>query len=43
LGVGEFSEDFRIEGLQIYVPLNTPTTYEVTKPFAHAAGAVARA
>jgi bifunctional non-homologous end joining protein LigD len=24
------------KGLQIYVPLNTPTTYEVTKPFAHA-------
>jgi bifunctional non-homologous end joining protein LigD len=24
------------KGLQIYVPLNTPTTYESTKPFAHA-------
>jgi bifunctional non-homologous end joining protein LigD len=24
------------KGLQIYVPLNTPTSYEVTKPFAHA-------
>jgi hypothetical protein len=24
------------KGLQIYVPLNTPTTYDVTKPFAHA-------
>lgn len=24
------------KGLQVYVPLNTPTTYEVTKPFAQA-------
>jgi len=24
------------KGLQIYVPLNTPTSYEQTKPFAHA-------
>ena len=24
------------KGLQVYVPLNTPTTYEVTKPFARA-------
>ncbi len=24
------------KGLQIYVPLNTPTTYEITKPFARA-------
>ena len=24
------------KGLQIYVPLNTPTTYEATKPLAHA-------
>ena len=24
------------KGLQIYVPLNTPTTYDVTKPFANA-------
>jgi bifunctional non-homologous end joining protein LigD len=24
------------KGLQIYVPLNTPTSYDVTKPFAHA-------
>jgi bifunctional non-homologous end joining protein LigD len=24
------------KGLQVYVPLNTPTTYDVTKPFAHA-------
>jgi len=24
------------KGLQVYVPLNTPTTYEVTKPFANA-------
>jgi bifunctional non-homologous end joining protein LigD len=24
------------KGLQIYVPLNTPTSYDLTKPFAHA-------
>ena len=24
------------KGLQVYVPLHTPTTYDVTKPFAHA-------
>jgi bifunctional non-homologous end joining protein LigD len=24
------------KGLQIYVPLNTPTDYDITKPFAHA-------
>ena len=24
------------KGLQVYVPLNTPTTYDATKPFAHA-------
>jgi bifunctional non-homologous end joining protein LigD len=24
------------KGLQIYIPLNTPTSYDVTKPFAHA-------
>jgi bifunctional non-homologous end joining protein LigD len=24
------------KGMQVYVPLNTPTTYEVTKPFANA-------
>ena len=23
------------KGLQVYIPLNTPTTYEDTKPFAH--------
>src|SRR5437879_5947518 len=24
------------KGLQLYVPLNTPTSYDITKPFAHA-------
>ena len=24
------------KGLQIYVPLNTPTSYDATKPFSHA-------
>ncbi|MCU1284680.1 MAG: primase-like protein [Acidobacteriales bacterium] len=28
------------KGLQIYVPLNTPVTYDVTKPFAHAVARV---
>ena len=41
----EIFEHFRLQsfpktsgskGLQIYVPLNTPVTYETTKPFAHA-------
>jgi bifunctional non-homologous end joining protein LigD len=32
----EFSQDFGVEGLQIYIPLNTKTTYEQTKQFAHA-------
>ena len=41
----EISEHFGLQslpktsgskGLQIYVPLNTPTRYEATKPFAHA-------
>jgi bifunctional non-homologous end joining protein LigD len=28
------------KGLQVYIPLNTPTTYDETKPFAHAAARV---
>jgi bifunctional non-homologous end joining protein LigD len=41
----EIFEHFRLQsfpktsgskGLQIYVPLNTPTSYQTTKPFAHA-------
>ena len=30
-----FAKTSGSKGLQIYVPLNTPTTYEVTKSFAH--------
>jgi bifunctional non-homologous end joining protein LigD len=45
LWLREIFEHFRLQsfpkasgskGLQIYVPLNTPTTYDATKPFAHA-------
>ncbi len=45
LWVREIFDHFRLQsfpktsgskGLQIYVPLNTPTSYDVTKPFAHA-------
>jgi bifunctional non-homologous end joining protein LigD len=35
-GLQTFAKTSGSKGLQIYVPLNTPTSYEVTKPFAHA-------
>jgi len=35
-GLQGFPKTSGSKGLQIYVPLNTRTTYEVTKPFAHA-------
>src|SRR5205807_1662103 len=35
-GLQGFPKTSGSKGLQIYVPLNTPTKYEVTKPFAHA-------
>ena len=35
-GLKSFPKTSGSKGLQIYVPLNTPTTYEETKPFAHA-------
>ncbi len=35
-GLQSFPKTSGSKGLQIYVPLNTPTSYEVTKPFAHA-------
>ncbi len=35
-GLESFPKTSGSKGLQIYVPLNTPTSYEVTKPFAHA-------
>jgi bifunctional non-homologous end joining protein LigD len=35
-GLESFPKTSGSKGLQVYIPLNTPTTYEVTKPFAHA-------
>jgi bifunctional non-homologous end joining protein LigD len=35
-GLESFPKTSGSKGLQIYIPLNTPTSYEVTKPFAHA-------
>lgn len=35
-GLQSFPKTSGSKGLQIYVPLNTPTTYEATKPFANA-------
>jgi bifunctional non-homologous end joining protein LigD len=35
-GLESFPKTSGSKGLQIYVPLNTPTTYDQTKPFAHA-------
>jgi bifunctional non-homologous end joining protein LigD len=35
-GLESFPKTSGSKGLQIYIPLNTPTTYDVTKPFAHA-------
>ncbi len=36
LGLESFPKTSGSKGLQIYVPINTSTTYEKTKPFAHA-------
>jgi len=36
LGLESFAKTSGSKGLQVYVPLNTATTYEKTKPFAHA-------
>jgi bifunctional non-homologous end joining protein LigD len=35
-GLQSFPKNSGSKGLQIYIPINTPTTYEETKPFAHA-------
>ena len=35
-GLRSFPKTSGSKGLQIYVPLNTPTSYDQTKPFAHA-------
>ena len=36
LGLESFAKTSGSKGLQVYVPLNTPVTYDETKPFAHA-------
>lgn len=36
LGMESFAKTSGSKGLQVYVPLNTATSYEKTKPFAHA-------
>jgi len=35
LGLESFAKTSGSKGMQIYVPLNTPVTYDDTKPFAH--------
>jgi bifunctional non-homologous end joining protein LigD len=35
LGLESFAKTSGSKGLQVYVPLNTPTSYDQTKPFAH--------
>jgi bifunctional non-homologous end joining protein LigD len=35
-GLKSFPKTSGSKGLQVYVPLNTPTSYDQTKPFAHA-------
>ena len=35
LGMKSFPKTSGSKGLQVYVPLNTPTSYDQTKPFAH--------
>jgi bifunctional non-homologous end joining protein LigD len=36
LGLGCYPKTSGSKGLQVYVPINTPVTYDDTKPFAHA-------
>lgn len=36
MGMSSFPKTSGSKGLQVYVPLNTPVTYDQTKPFAHA-------
>ena len=35
MGLESFAKTSGSKGLQIYIPLNTPVTYDETKPFAH--------
>ncbi len=39
LGLEIFIKSSGSKGMQVYVPLNTPTTYKETSPFAKAVGA----
>jgi len=43
LGLQAFPKTSGSKGLQVYVPLNTPVTYDQTKPFAHALAKVLEA
>jgi bifunctional non-homologous end joining protein LigD len=43
LGLKSFAKTSGSKGLQVYVPLNTPVTYEKTKAFAHTAAQVLEA
>jgi bifunctional non-homologous end joining protein LigD len=36
LGMQSFAKTSGSKGLQVYVPVNSPTTYDRTKPFSHA-------
>jgi bifunctional non-homologous end joining protein LigD len=36
LGLEAWPKSSGSKGMQVYVPLNTPTSYDETKPFAHA-------
>src|SRR5207244_461199 len=36
LGLDSFAKTSGSKGMQVYIPLNTPTSYDETKPFAHA-------
>jgi bifunctional non-homologous end joining protein LigD len=42
-GLEAFAKTSGSKGLQVYVPLNTAVTYDVTKPFAHAVARVLEA
>lgn len=39
-GLEAFPKTSGSKGLQVYIPLNTPVTYDITKPFAHAVARV---
>jgi bifunctional non-homologous end joining protein LigD len=43
LGIETFVKTSGSKGMQLYIPLNTPTTFEETKPFARAIGELVEA